>query len=304
MQNQPAVRIVRKFALPINSVFRPDVTDSDEEEQLAYEAEFNPTGLLLKEVKNFPDGDASEIHVYLYDDKGRLLEHHLDIPADGISERFITVRNADGNPVCITKFYGEDKGEHTDYTFGTHAQPVKIVQFDADGELEQTEELEFDDKARMILRKTIHANGDPTKILSFTYNDHGWMMSQIETNDSGKQVSRLVFEYDDEGRELKTKQYNAEDKFSAEITSVYDDNGRLIRKTSRGFYTRISQYEYDEQGNLKEESLSDENGFVISRNRFAYDEGNRLAEETVYETDLTRSGRDTHFSHRYEYEFH
>jgi hypothetical protein len=72
---------------------------------------------------------------------------------------------------------------------------------------------------------------------------------------------------------------------------------------SRGFYTRISNFEYDELGRIVEESLSDENGFVISRSNFEYNEKGELIGEIIYETDLTRAGRDTHLSYRYEYSY-
>jgi len=41
---------------------------------------------------------------------------------------------------------------------------------------------------------------------------------------------------------------------------------------------------------------------VIARNAFHYNEDGRVEEEVVYETDLTRAGRDTHMILRYEYE--
>ena len=77
----------------------------------------------------------------------------------------------------------------------------------------------------------------------------------------------------------------------------------MIRRESHSFYVRISEYEYDEKGNLLEEALSYENGFVITRSRYVYNEKDHVIEETLYETDLTRAGRDTHIIHRYEYAF-
>ena len=53
-----------------------------------------------------------------------------------------------------------------------------------------------------------------------------------------------------------------------------------------------------------EELLSDENNFVIARNAFQYNQESRIEEEVVYETDLTRAGRDTHMIMRYEYEMY
>ncbi|MBK9319258.1 MAG: RHS repeat protein [Bacteroidetes bacterium] len=116
-------------------------------------------------------------------------------------------------------------------------------------------------------------------------------------------MASVKLDYDEEGKETIVAKFNGEGKLVSRQLSEYDELGRLKRRVSNGFYTRVSDYEYDELGRVTEEALSDGNGFVISRNRMSYDDGGRLLEETVYETDLTRAGRDTHLSSRYEYEF-
>ena len=89
-----------------------------------------------------------------------------------------------------------------------------------------------------------------------------------------------------------------------QVITSYDDLHRPVIRKSSGFYTRITNYTYDEKGNLTEESLSDENGMVITRSLHDYDENNRLVADAYYETDLTRGGRDTSLGSRYEYEFY
>lgn len=301
MSSTNPIKTIKRFSTPIKSLLRGGNEENSEEEVLSLVAVYSPLNLLLSEQKYDLNGDLEEVHTYTYDENGRIVEHLLEIPEDGISERFVTNRNPDGFPVLIVKFYGEDSGEQTEYTYGTHAQPIAILRLDADGEFDASEELQYDDQSRLIVRKVKSAT-DGEKEFRFKYDENGRLISEEELDKDGNMVSRVDSEYDEEGKETVVAKYNKEGKIVSLLRSEYDELGRLSRRVSKGFYTRISTYDYDEAGRLTEEALSDENGFVISRNRMEYDNDGRLVEETVYETDLSRSGRDTHLSNRYEYE--
>ncbi|MBL7922642.1 MAG: RHS repeat protein [Bacteroidia bacterium] len=295
------VKTVKKYSAPIKSMLRAG-SEQGQEEILVLLAEYNDKQLLVSETKFDLSGELEEVHTYTYDERANLLLHLLEIPADGISERFETTRNTDGNALVIVKYYGDDPGERTEYEYGSNALPLKVLRMDADGEFEASEELQYDEQSRLISRK-IRSVQDGEKEYRFRYDEKGRLTEEEELGKDGKRLGRVLFEYDEEGRESMVSKLNADDKLISRQTSHYDELGRLVQKVSKGFYTRITSYEYDELGRLTEESLADENGYVISRNRMAYDEEGRLCEETVYETDLTRAGRDTHLSNRYEYEF-
>ena len=303
MDGKSAISSIKKYSTPILSVLRSGMGADASDEFLSWSAKYDSLGRMTEESKFFSDGSTEEIHNYVYDDGGNLISHHLDYISEGIDERFVTVRNPDGNPLRATKFYGEEEGERAEYIYSEKAKPIKILHFDADGEPEKTEELEYDDNSRLIKRTIFSHEDSSTHIFYFSYDENGWLTIQKEKDESEKVISKLQMEYTIDGKEARTKQYNADGKLHADVISEYDEIGRLIRRMSKGFYVRISTFEYDERGNLLEETLSDENGFVITRSRNAYDDENRLVEDTMYETDLTRAGRDTHVANRYEYEF-
>ena len=300
MSTARPLKTLRKFTVLLQSPLKASI-EPDQEELLVLTAVYNEKGFLLSEARMDIEGGDEEVHSYRYNDQGYLTEHLLEIPADGIMERFVTIRNSDGLPLEITKYYGEEPGEKTSYTYGAHAQPVRIVRYDADGVFEEEDELLYDDQARMISRIVKNAEGQEKAIL-FTYDENGRLVKEEERLGDDI-VSVLNTEYDQYGREVWLRRLNAEGKMVSAQESQYDEVGRLVRRTTRGFYTRISTYTYNEAGQLAEESLSDENGFVISRNRMEYNEDGQLSDETVYETDLTRAGRDTHLANRYEYEY-
>ncbi len=295
------MKTLRKFTTPLKSPLRGG-NDSDVGEVLMLVASYDEKNLLVSEEKYDLNGELEEVHTFNYDDRGNLIEHIFEIPSDNISERFLTTRNGDGYPLMIIKYYGEDPGEKTEYTYGTHAQPVKIHRYDADGEFEAEEDLLYDDQSRLMSRKIISPS-EGNREFRFSYDEKGNLAGEEEYDKDGKLVASVKLDYDEEGKETIVAKFNGEGKLVSRQLSEYDELGRLKRKVSNGFYTRVSDYEYDELGRVTEEALSDGNGFVISRNRMSYDDGGRLLEETVYETDLTRAGRDTHLSSRYEYEF-
>lgn len=296
------IRIIKRFTSPLRSILRGGDDENTAVEIVSLLAEYDAKNLLIAEQKFDDGGDPEETHIYRYDERGNLVEHVMEMPMDGIVERFVTTRNAEGLPVIIVKFYGDDPGEKVEYVFGAHGHPVEVLRHDADGAFESKEELEYNDQQLLVKRILTEVNSEP-KIFLFAYNDKGLLMKEEELEGKDKPVSRVEYTYNEDGKETSVNKFNGENKLVSLVKSEYDDNGRLARRISKGYYTRISLYEYDEQGRLLEESLSDENGFVISRNRMEYDESGRVSHETVYETDLTRAGRDTHLAHRYEYEF-
>ncbi len=296
------IRLIKRFTSPLRSILRGGDEDMTGEEILSLVAEYGPKNLLASEKKFDGSGDPEEVHSYTYDEKGNLIEHVMEMPMDGILERFVTTRNAEGHPITIVKFYGDDAGEKVEYVFATHGQPVSVVRHDADGEFESKEELTYNDQHLLVQRLVTDAAG-VTRKYTFAYNDKNLMAKEEELDGNDKLVSRLEYTYNEDGKETSLLKFNEENKPVSSVKSEYDENGRLARRVSKGFYTRISLYEYDEEGRLLEESLSDENGFVISRNRMEYNESGLVTHETVYETDLTRAGRDTHLAHRFEYEF-
>lgn len=296
------MKTIRKYSTQIRSILRSTSDQDQNTEVLTQEEEYDAKNLLVLEKRFSMDGELEEVHSYVYDEQGRLLTHLLEIPEDRISEKFVTTRNADGNPVKIVKFYGDDEGEKTEYEFGTNAEVVKIIRFDADGELEANEELEYDDQSKLVARN-ISSPVDGNKNYRFYYDENSQLIKEEELDDNGAVLSFVEIDYDEEGRETYVSRYNEAGKMLSQQVSEYDEMGRLARRIAKGFHVRITAFEYDEQGRVVEESLSDQNDFVISRTRLSYDNDGRIAEETIYETDLTRSGRDTHLSHRFEYVF-
>lgn len=302
MSVSPNLKSVARYATPIRSVLRS--SNEDAVEYLSWATNYNDKGLQLDELKYFADGEVEEHHRYSYNDEGHMTLHEVSLPEDGIEESFITERDVNGWPITIVKLYGDDPGEKTIYEYNESGQPLKIIQYDADGELDSSEEIQYDSHGNMLERIIEAPNADrPYRKVVFKYNEKNLLVIAEEFDADNKSVGRHEYSYNNDGLETKLLQFNDQGKKTAEVDSDYNEIGKIVRKVSRGFYTRISNFEYDELGRIVEESLSDENGFVISRSNFEYNENGELIGEIIYETDLTRAGRDTHLSYRYEYSY-
>ncbi len=299
-----AIKTISRYATPITSVLRTGLSEGTDEEHLATMVEYDQTGHLAREVRFFDNGQIEEEHRYQYDKNGHLIRHQILVPGEGIEERFDTERNEAGMPVVITKYYGDEAGERTLYEYSQDLKPVKIEYFDADNEPESTEELRYDSQSRLDKRRILHHQDETDTHFHFRYNDAGQLILQEEHDEKNNLLSKTEFQYDEFGREILSRQINEKGELTHEVKQEYDEEGRVVKRVSRSFYIRITTLIYDERGNLIEESVRDENDFAITRSRYEYDENNRMTAETTYETDLSRSGRDTHMEIRYAYTFH
>jgi len=294
-----AVKKLIKYGAIVPSALSGNTTP--ESEFLLQEILFNEKGNVVVDSKYDQDGELEERHSYAYNQQGSLIDHTVEMPLDDVVEKFVHERNEADQLAIVTKFYGDESGERTVYVYNENNLPIEITYYDADGEKESIENYQYNEKQDVVEKKVMSFFDDAqNKTHQYEYNDKGLLMQYVVTSENDKTIT--AYTYNTHDLEERCIQNNANGKKLLEITSEYDDNLRLIKKVTKGYYTRITTLAYDDHGRIIEELLSDENNFVIARNAFHYNEAGRVEEEVVYETDLTRAGRDTHMILRYEYE--
>ncbi len=298
------IKSIKKYSFQFGQRSFGNWADVEDEPVLSSVTQYDEQGHLFEEIKYNSDGEIEERHHYKYDNAGRVVEYKMEMPLDEVEESTRTTRNEKGFATCIQKFYGDDGGEKRDFIYNNLDEVESISHYDEEGVLEQKEVLSYDDKKRLVKREVYDENNSLNKVTTFLYGDNDQPVEQNEFDSKNNLLSKVAFTYDDHGNEIKVLQTNEKGEKTTVIITQYDDLHRPVHRKSSGFYTRITQYAYDEKGNLTEESLSDENGMIITRSLHDYDENNRLAADAYYETDLTRAGRDTSLGSRYEYEFY
>jgi hypothetical protein len=294
-----AIKKLIKYGAIIPSALSGNTTP--ESEFLLQEIAYDEKGNVIVDSKYNSDGELEERHSYTLNQHDSLVSHSFEMPLDEVIERFVYDRNEADQLVVVTKFYGKEAGERTEYVYDENNLPTTITYYDADGDKEQTEHYTYNEQ-KEVVKKVInnHSDESQSKTHLYEYNDKGLLM--LYTVEGNNEKTNTEYSYNAHGLEEKCIQNSSNGKKLLEITSEYDENLRLVKRSTKGYYIRITSIAYDKQGRVWEEQLSDENNFVIARNAFEYTEDGRIAEEVVYETDLTRAGRDTHMIMRYEYE--
>ena len=298
------IKAIKKYSFQFPQHSFGSWSEVEDEPVLSSVSLYDELGRITEEIKYDADGEIEERHHYVFDSQGRVIEYKMEMPLDEVEEYTRTTRDEKGFALSIQKFYGEDSGEKTEFTYNPMDEVESIMHYDEEGVLEQKEAFTYDDKKRLIKREQFRADNQLEKITSFIYNENDQLAEQIDYDGKNNLQNKAVFTYDDKGNEIKVLQTNNKGEKTTMIVTQYDDLHRPVHRKSSGFYTRVTTYAYDDKGNLTEETLGDENGMIITRSLHDYDDNNRLVADAYYETDLTRGGRDTSLGSRYEYEFY
>ena len=296
------IKAIKKYSFEFSQQSFGNWSEIENEPVLASVTQYDEKGRIVEEVKYDADSEIEERHHYQYDNNNKVIEYKMEMPMDQVEETIRTKRNEKGQALFVQKFYGEDASEKKKYAYSDDGEVQSFLSYDEEGVPESREVYQYDEKKRLIKREVFEPDA-LTRQTHFTYNEKDEPLEQSEHDSKNNLLNKVVFTYDDHGNQIKVLQLNDKGAKTSIVTTTYDDLHRPIERKSSGFYTRITYYGYDNKGNLTEETLSDENGMIITRSLYDYDENNRLAADAYYETDLTRAGRDTSMGSRYEYEF-
>ena len=273
-----------------------------EEEHLESNVELNENGDILLEEKYAGDGELEERNSYVYNSKGKLLEHSLLYAAEDATEKRVLTRDDEGKLLIETKYYGGDSGEHMEYTYNDKGEPIERRNFDEEGNFISKDvfgydekgglssQVSFDDKEKIISRTTFSSSDDRT-------------IEQCEYEGNDKLVSRTVARYNESGKEISSVQTTPDGKLISGITSTFDEKGNILERQYKDFYSKTVRYQYDDQNRCIMQELFDGNGMLLRKNLYEYDADGNLSREQTYEMDTSRGGRDKHFETRYEYQF-
>ena len=301
--NKQKLKAVRKYYCKLKQESFGSLS-GEETRNLALETFFNEDGVTIKEIRYNKDGEEEEIHEYTHDHNKKVITHHWLMPLEEVEEAEKMERDSNGKLLREVKMYGSDEGESVTYTYDEKGNVASAEFRDEEGEITSREDYIYNDHQTLSKRTIIDYAEKKNKTFEFIYNDKKNLAEQIEYDADGKLFRKTIYEQNEDGNDISIIQYNEKGAITQSVRSEYDENGRLVKKVSRGFFTRIVDYDYDERGNIIDETTTDENGAIISRNSFEFDEDNHLVFETYYEIDLTHSGRDTNLANRFEYDFY
>jgi hypothetical protein len=273
-----------------------------EEEHLESNSEMNENGDTVLEEKFSPDNELEERNIFVYNEKGKLIEHTLLYAAENAVEKRILKRDDTGKLIVETKYYGNDSGEHTEYVYNQAGEPIERKNFDEEGTFISRDAFTYDDKGGLSEQLTFDADGNVASRTTFANLDDK-TIQQCEYEGQSKLISKTVAKFNEAGKEVSSVQTTPEGKLISSVTTTFDDKGNVTERQYKDFYSKTVRYQYDDQNRCTIQELFDGNGMLLRKNMYAYDESGNLSLEQTYEMDTSRGGRDKHFETRYEYEF-
>ncbi len=295
------IKSVKKFTTRFKKMAFGGVPD---EEVLASHTFFDEKGNLVAEEKIDEDDGILEISKYVYDASGKMVRHDLIMEAEGISEIYEFNRDEKGRLLSEIKYYGEDPGEKTEYTYSTHDQPVTIARYDADGEPEAFEKISYNERDLLVEH---HKMGPDKKVIEITkidYNEKDEPVEKKVFDINNKLLRTTVISYNDKSELIRITEKNSDGIVISDVISTYDERGNVIQRKVRDFHSRTLRFEFDEHDNCITEEVFDENGNLTMKSNYEFDDNKQLIADSGYFMDMNRSAQMANTQNRYEYEYY
>lgn len=228
-------------------------------------AAFYDTQEGTKEAKTFDDHDSLVLHIQ-YDTKGKILS----------DERYAYEYDSNGK-VKNQKYYKDRVLAHEDVylpcTDPQNGETYKSKSIDYYTDV-YTIINEYSEKGYLLLTTTFDANGKLYSTVRYDYEfdaDGNRTKLSIYTDDVlcrvFDDVNHKLYDYDANGlvKTERTYVYDADGQLVKEIVYLYDriDLENYYTTTEDGTQYVYKMVFYDEEGNIKQESLYDENGKII-----------------------------------------
>ena len=297
------IKSIKRFNRYFKTFNFSNTQEIGEEEHLESNVELNESGETILEEKYSSDGELEERNTYVYNPAGKLLEHALLYAAEETTEKRVLTRDESGKLLVETKYYGNDSGERTEYTYNAQGEPIERKYFDEEGSYISRDVFTYDEKGGLSEQVTYNEMDEISTRTTFRSIDDR-TMEQCEYEGADKLVSRIVAKFNDEGKEISSLQTTPDGKLISGTTSLFDERGNVIEKQFKDFYSKTVRYRYDEQNRCTMQELFDGNGMLLRKNMYEFDEMGNISGEQTYEMDTSRGGRDKHFETRYVYEYY
>ena len=236
--------------------------------------------------KIYDDGSLVGRYACEYDQNGNCIKitHYNEYNAK--ASEIESVFDENNNCVKYTyMMYGDDGTvwDWEDIELDELGNKVKVIRRKSDGSIKSWNEYEYDENGERLKYITYNADGTVSGTTEFNYDEIGNQIGQTYYDSDGTITGK--WEYDADGNSIQT---NYNDYGNISNQSVTDKNGNFIKSVqynSDGEIDSWWQYEYNENGNRTKAVSYKGDGTIESRSEYEYDENGNKIKEISYSSD-------------------
>jgi hypothetical protein len=170
-------------------------------------------------------------------------------------------------------YFTDGYAGYQEYSYDEDGRLASLIEYDYDDNLVGQNKYEYDEEGR--LSKLTEYYGLVSDTETYTYDEKGNLVKSRKEDEYGTLIRMSTHAYDAKGNKIRTVTYNPDTEEPS----------------------RISEFNYDPNGSLLEETVSDPDGAVLTRKTYKYDSKNRKTEYA--EQDLA-TGKITTRTYKYD----
>ncbi|MEZ7892567.1 MAG: hypothetical protein QMC67_12540 [Candidatus Wallbacteria bacterium] len=176
---------------------------------------------------------------------------------------------------------------------------IERICYNADGSMKFKEDIEYkyDNSSNVTEAKIKNSSDNSSMILSFVYNDKGYLIERTLYSKDGSIDSKQTYIYADNGSLVNVTEYAPNGSIMAKVEYIYNENF-FITEIKRTISSSTDKwlYSYDNSGNVSEENAEIKNKTSITK--FKYDD-----KRLILQTDFCNIAKEPEIITKYEYEF-
>ncbi len=292
-----------------NLIYKKDIvlqSASDEEleekEHLFAKTLFNKNGKTTREIQYDEQGNITQDFEYNYDEKGNLIEKILHDDEGGFGEKVTFEYDENGKKSKEFIHYIDQTYDTVVFIRNEDGLTIKKETIDYDGDMESTEEFEYQDK-NLVKHTVKDDTGQTVSLVQVTYDEKGNITEESEQNlEEG--ITRIKkVEYFPSGNKKEVLTYTNDD-LTGKVTMTEDDKEQIVKIVEETPYQKNTIImKYDDSGNLVYQEESDKEGELFSHVSRQYDNQNNMISSQVF---IDGQGRrlSRNYTLRHDYVFY
>jgi YD repeat-containing protein len=266
--------------------------------------EFDAEGNSLTEITYLANGAVEQRCEYKYNDKGLVVEEILINDEGEVDEKKAYEYNEKGLIIKEFLIYQDESFDTTEYHYDESGKLIEKVTVDPDGEPESrkeisysndlvTREVYFDAEGNLLneIKYTYDEKGNETEVVRFTAEDQKNIRTEYVYNEEGKKTESYTFNTANTANELVAKNLYKEDEKGQLVEIIEQDQ----------FHKYTTVLAYDDNGNMIEQTETNEAGELTNRIQRKFDTNNNL-EEVAVTIDRHGAGLNQNYVIQYKYE--